>query len=526
MPTLDFPIHLSRTLFGLSACFHFLFVPLSIGLLLCMNLLQTRHVISRRASLDDAARFWSRCFFLVWATGIITGYALRDQVTGIWTHYLNTATPVLHAIFGIEACIAPFMMGGVVAITWLRKWIPSALIMLIGWGVLALLCVQALTILSVNAWMQVPSTLTQASGSWQLTSVQQVLFSTTSLYKFFHTISAALISGAFFVFGIAGYFLKTGRHTELARDSLQVACWTGLLACVVTLYSGHASTLGVLKHQPMKFAAFEAHWQRDSDAAPLVLLAWPNSDTARNEYELAIPQLMTWFGAGTMEQSPPGILDLSKQIEDRLTSWQHAQPSERQLPSMLDASGGLDTSWQSLNQPMPVDITPWLKLRDAVAHQHGDAWQQLSEKAQIRAVVRHAQPPVMPLFILYRVMVLCGIICLGLCVWAFVKQQALLSGQQNTLLNALIWAAPLPWVAILSGWCVAEIGRQPWTIYEHLTTHHAAQTISLDAGLTTSLMALLSGMGLTWLFVHLLRWIIRTGPAPLLSRQRGNLAKA
>lgn len=526
MPASDFPLHLCRTLFGLSACFHFLFVPLSIGLLLCMNLLQTHHVISKRSSLNDAATFWSRLFFLVWAAGVITGYALRAQVTDIWSHYLQAATPVLNAIFGIEGFIAPFMIGGVVAITWLRKWLPSVVIMLVGWCVMGFILVQALTILSVNAWMQVPSMLTYSAGNWQLESVQQILLSSTSLHKFFHTITASLLCGAFFVFAVAGYFLKTGRNTEMARDSLLVACWTGWMACMATLYSGHASTLGVLKNQPMKFAALEAHWNSRPGAAPLVLLAWPHVGEGHNTYELSVPKLMSLLGAGTIDQSPLGINDLTRQIQNHLQQRQHVPIAHTPTVHIPGVASGLDTVFRSVTQPPPPQVAPWLKLRDALAKQRGEAWQSMSEQEQIQAVVHHAQPPVLLVFILYRIMVLCGVICLLLCTWAFIKRQSLLTGQHTTLLDVLMWATPLPWIAILSGWGLAEIGRQPWTIYEHLPTIRAAQSMPLDTGLTTSLLLLLSGLGVGGVFIHLMRWLIRTGPAPLLNIQSGKRANA
>lgn len=502
---------LMRLQFGLSASFHFLFVPLSIGLLLCMNMLQTAHVLTKRPALERAARFWGRFFLLVWATGMLTGYPLRWQLTDLWSQYLQAASPVLKEIFAIEGTIAPLMLACVFAITCLRAVLPSAVIMLVGWLLLGVMGVQSWTILSVNAWMQDPSVVGYQSGAWHLDSVSQVLMSETTLHKMLHTLSAAMLSGAFFIFALAGYFIRQGSHLSAARASLRVAVWVGLGSVLTVLWTGHMSASGVAKVQPMKFAAFEAHWQAEPGLAPLVLWAWPDEQRGENRQEIAIPYLMSLLNNGGLS-SPPGINDLTRDIEQQLSQvWLPAQKAQQAQNNTRTpwAVAGLDASLQLPGQDKQRAL---LRLRDSVAAKHGPGWSNLTPQDQIATVARAARPPITPVFMAFRIMVGAGLACMALCLVVFIKREAVLGGKHPALLKLMMWAAPLPSVAIISGWAVAELGRQPWTIYEHLPTFHASSLPSLEGGVLMFFMMLLAGVAIASTFTLVARSIVRTGP--------------
>jgi cytochrome d ubiquinol oxidase subunit I len=501
-----------RAQFGLSASFHFLFVPLSIGLLLCMNVLQTAYVFRQDKALERAARFWGYFFFLMWLTGILTGYPLRWQLADLWAHYLDAATPILKAIFAIEGAIAPFMIACSLIVVFLRTWLPAIVTMVLGWILLGLLCMQAWTILSVNAWMQAPGHLAFAAGSWQLSSVDEVLLSPTAIHKCLHTLTAAMLSGAFFLFAIAGYYLRTGKHKEVAQVSVSAATWVGMLAVIGVLGSGHTSVLGVCETQPMKFAAFEGHWHAKQGDDALVVLAWPDEASGMNQYEIAIPRLMGWLGAGDTAQPPLGINDLLVETESKLMAWQNissALPSN-QTRWLEPALPGMDIN---LDVKANAALAPWLRLRHAVAQQQGDQWLKLSAREQAKAVAIASRPPVFPLFFVFRLMVLCGVICLVLCVVAFVKRKALATGQANRLLQLLGWAAPLPSIAIISGWFVAEVGRQPWAIYEHMPTMQASSLPAFESEAGQFGLMLMGAVLITVVFWHVARYLIRKGPS-------------
>ncbi len=480
---------LARWTFGLSASFHFLFVPLSIGLLLCINVLQTADARRPHPWLAHAATFWSRFFLLVWATGIITGYPLRARLVDSWGGYLAEAQPVFTAVFAIEGAILWPMIALVLAITAARRWLSSRTLAVLGWILFAVLSVQSFTILSINAWMQVPSMLPYVNGTWQVPSLNLLLLHPTTLHKTWHTLSAALLCGTFFLFAGSVLLWRQHRNRGVATVSMGAAAWVGLFAAASVMLSGHSSASGVAQTQPMKFAAFEGHWRAEHGPAPLVLWGQPNETSGLNEDELSIPYLMSLLRDGSLK-NPPGVLDLSAQViashlEDRPPETKQAAQRRQGLKA----------------------------LANSLARQLGPQWQQMSPEMQAMTLAHAARPPVRPVFFAFRAMVFSGAICAALCLLAFWQRRALRVGQRPALMRALLWAAPLAWVGTLSGWFVAEVGRQPWTIYGHLPTAAASLQGVQSGGLMVLLQAFAAGLVISMGFAWCARSIWRTSPA-------------
>ena len=183
MSTTEFLFHLSRLQFGLSAGFHYLFVPLSLGLLLCANILRTCHLRTRHLAYEESARLFTRFFLLTWLVGVATGYPLRWQLTQFWSAYSAEAMPVLSAIFDIEALIGPVMLGGVLLLTLGTRVLNASWLHVVGWVLWVAMLAQAFTILSVNAWMQHPVGARHDGTRWVLESLQAVLLNPTALHK-------------------------------------------------------------------------------------------------------------------------------------------------------------------------------------------------------------------------------------------------------------------------------------------------------------------------------------------------------
>lgn len=485
--TSEFLCSLLRLQFGLSASFHFLFVPLSLGLLLCVNLLQTAHVRTGRAVHGRAAAFWRRFFLLAWLTGVCTGYPLRWQLMHGWGNYAQLASKVFAEVFAIEGTIGPVMLAGVAITALGQRWVGRHLHMVTGWLLLAALLVQSHTILSVNAWMQHPVGVSFTGELWQLQSLRDILLNDTALHKLWHTLSGAMLAGAFFVMALSATWLLRRQHMEVAGLSLKLATWVGLAGILSALWSGHVSALGVAQAQPMKFAAFEAHWQREPGPAPLVLLAWPDEQAGLNRHALEVPGLLSLLSSGTLA-APPGILDLGR-AQARQLSLALAQPS---------ASGSQDTAL--------------LKLYAATAARHADAWASWTPQERIAQTVHAARPSVAGTFWAFRAMVGSGCALLGLCVVAFARRQALSQGRHPRLLQALRLGAPLPWVAIVSGWAVAEVGRQPWVVQGHLPTALALQAPPLHQAVGMACLMLAGAVVVA--VIHGLVWraLFRAGP--------------
>jgi cytochrome bd ubiquinol oxidase subunit I len=497
MNAADFLQSLLRLQFGLSASFHFLFVPLSIGLIWHIACLRTAH--ARRPQdrpLLAAAQHWQRYFTLTWAVGVATGYPLRSQLASNWAGYIGEATPVLTTIFAVEGRIAPGMFALVGALALLGARMPAWLGAVSAWLLLGHMLVQALTILAVNAWMQAPT------ANIDLFSL---LSAPTALHKWAHTVCASVVAGAFFVMVLSAMHLRRSRQKEAARVSIRLGAVSALGALCLTLLSGHDSAALVAETQPRKFAAFEAHWKAEAEWAPMVLWGIPDAERGLNRHEVAVPRLMGLL-MGSQGHNPPGLLDL--EAHDRARFMQMAQ-DDGPATGLARNAQGLDTRlpWQGSPEERGMRL-----LRNAVAAQSGDAWFGWDETRRAEAVAKAARPNVTVVFWAFRAMVASGVICLLLAALACWRRDALSDGRAPGLMRALSWALPLPWVAILGGWAVAEVGRQPWTITGLLTTFHASLHPTLDQGMLDLLVHLAAAALLTLVYVSACVVLWRIGP--------------
>lgn len=504
MSSSAFVYALLRLEFGLSAAFHFLFVPLSLGLLLCVNILQTAYARTGLALYRRTARFWRNLFLLTWLAGVCTGYPLRWQVMNNWGGFAQAASKVFAEVFAIEGTVGPFMLAGVVLLAVGKRLLGTWLHMVVGWLLLFLLVVQSHTILSVNAWMQHPVGVSFGEGLWQLQSLAQVLLNDTAQDKLWHTLSGAMLAGAMCVMAVSATWLLRRQHVEVANAGMRIGAWVGMLGVVSALWSGHVSAVGVTRHQPMKFAAFEAHWERGEGLAPLVLLALPDEKVQRNRYAVEVPCLLSLLASGGLA-TPPGIMDLTREHERRLV----------QLLALPVQTAGP----RSHDGPRYEDPNGLLALYASMPARYPDEWPAWSAAKRIEQTARAARPSVAGTFWAFRAMVGSGVVLMGLCTWAFVRRRALALGQHGRLLRALRWGLPLPWIAILSGWAVAEIGRQPWTVQGHLPTLQAMQAPPLPQAVGMAAL-LLAGAALV-ATAYALAWlaIFKAGPDRRLRRR-------
>lgn len=485
MSSPEFLSTLLRLHFGASASFHFLFVPLSIGLLLYVNVLQTLAIVQNNALLDQASRYWRRFFALAWSIGLCTGYPLRFQLQTNWGHYTEATRPVLEWIFGIEGAIAPFMLASVLVLLLGRRLVGRHLHLLCGWMLLALLCVQAWTILSINAWMQHPVGVQLLPGRVLLESPLAILFSDTTLNKVWHTLSAALVCGSFFIMAASAGFILRKQHLDMSLRSLNLACWLGLAGVLSTAWSGHQSTADVARVQPMKFAAMEGLWRKETGSAGLVLFGIPQPQSFSNAHEVKVPHLMSML-LGEMRDGPQGITDLI----------------ERDRRDLLK----LELTTESLATTRWADLAQQLQQRAPVE------WAGASRAQRAQWLAQETVPPVTPVFTGFRVMVALGAVQLLCCLLGATSIHRIRLGGRRWVLHIMRWSLPLPWLAILCGWMVAEVGRQPWVIYGHLSTHGALTAPSENAAFVQVAGMALGFIALSFLTVWATRSISEAGP--------------
>jgi cytochrome d ubiquinol oxidase subunit I len=478
-----FALDLARLEFGVSASIHYLFVPLSLGLALALCLMDAAHVRTGLAAWADAARFWRRFFLLAWGVGMATGYPLRWQLQSHWPGYADGVHEVFSAIMTLEAWIAPLMLALVAVLSLaggaLRPWVRLALSTLL----LLAMATQSAGILTMNAWMQHPVGVSFQGGGARLTSLPEVFANPYAHIKIAHTLSASVVTGAFFMLAVAASYLRARRHLPQARVSLRLGLALGLAGIVATLCTGHESALEVATHQPAKFAAMEAHWRTDDDA--LVLWAAPDVAAQANRAAIEVPHAMGLLVGG---DRPAGLTELTAHAKEQISA--------------------------ALEPGAPAELDPWRSLYRQAARLNADTWPLLSEPARLDLAAALSRPHVSTLFTAFRLMSGIAVLMLILLIAAWRYGPALESGERRAT-AWLVACAPLPWVATLSGWIVAEVGRQPWVVYGRLTTAEAAMSPAMAgdawaAATRVSALVLLAG-----LFAGGSIWLWRRGPGPL-----------
>jgi cytochrome d ubiquinol oxidase subunit I len=486
MTTDTLVLTLMRLEFALTASFHYLFVPLTLGLVLALALMEAAHVATRQAVWREAARFWRRFFVLAWLVGMATGYPLRWQLQAQWQGYSLQVREVLEAVMRLEAGIAPLMLS-LVAVLCLAGHKLGARVRLLLSVLLALaMAAQAVGILTLNAWMQHPVGVRFSADGAQLRSLAAVFANPYAHTKIAHTLSAAVVTGAFFMLALGGFYLLKRRHLPVARASLQVALPMALAGMAATLWSGHESALDVARHQPMKFAAMEAHWDAGHEPAALVLWGRPDMSAGRNRQPLELPQVMAWLAGGGAE-APAGIHQLLEQARSRVRA--AVQPGA------------------------PADLAGWRSLHEQTARRHAASWATLSTEQRIDLTARASVPHVPSLFVAFRLMVGVGMLLFALLCLAWWRRRRLEAGLAGRrTLALLVCCLPLPWVATLAGWVVAEMGRQPWVVYGQLPTAAAAVLPTLADGVG-ELLAFAAAYGLLGAgFAAGCWWLLAQGP--------------
>lgn len=464
----------SRLLFAFSAAYHFLFVPLTIGLAALIALLEGLALFRKEPHWRDAARFFSAPFVVNFACGLATGYPLRSQIALHWAGYAEAVAPVFGTVFALESRVAPLMVGLVLvfAFGWRLKplwhWLVSCALAVV-------LIVQSSAILMLNAWMQLPGELLPGNG----TPVSMAGLAANPLVasKIVHTVGAAWVLGGMFAVAVGAWFLLQGRHLAMARGCVRAGSLFALASLLVTAQAGHRSGELLVTHQPVKFAAIEALWAYEGDSPGLVLFALPDMAAQANRLEVTLPGVLGWI-AGQGEQPLPtlrtGLADTKARIRDDLRDGRRQQGHAALLGPVSPGT--------------PVS------------------------EAQIEAAALRALPDVPRVFWAFRTMLGCAVVMAVLCAALAWRLPDPATARGRRWLRAGVLALPLPWVAIQAGWLVCEAGRQPWTVTGWLLTEHSAGAVPAADAALQLLFGLAAGL---LLFTLNLRWHLhhlRRGP--------------
>jgi cytochrome d ubiquinol oxidase subunit I len=455
-------VELSRLQFAITALYHFLFVPLTLGLSVLLGIMETVYVMTGKPIWRDLTKFWGTLFGINFAMGVATGLTMEFQFGMNWAYYSHYVGDIFGAPLAIEGLMAFFLEATFVGLFFFAWDRVSRIQHLIATWALAMgTNFSALWILIANGWMQYPvgARFNADTMRMEVSDFMAVLFNPVAQAKFVHTVSAGYVTGSVFVLAISAMYLLQGRHVAFAKRSITVAASFGFASalCVVVLGDESGYTVGV--NQKMKIAAIEAMWNTEPAPASFTLFGIPDLKTHTTNYEAKVPWVLGLIATRSVNTPVPGINQLvnlaGDNIRDGLAAYRALQgikqdPRDPSLRATLDAHVG-NLGYALLLKRFRADI-------------------ENATSNQIRQAAVSTIPNVPVLFWAFRFMVGLGfwfIALFAVAFWLSAKRQL---DRHRTFLRAAVLTLPLPWIAAELGWIVAEYGRQPWVIEGVLPT--------------------------------------------------------
>ena len=303
-------VSLSRLQFALTASFHFIYVPLTLGLTVLIALIEYRYYRTQEQIFDRMGRFWTKLMAINFAIGVATGITMEFQFGTNWANYSRFVGDIFGAPLAAEGIFAFFLESTFIGLLLFGRDKISRRMRFLAAALLAFgTNLSAFWILSANSWQQTPAGFKVEGGRAFLTDFLQALFNHSTLPRFFHTVFGGYILAAFFMLAVSAYYLRRGRNQEIAKPSLKLALAFGLVFALAQIPVGHWHTQEVAQYQPVKLAAFEANWQTQAQA-PLTLFAVPDASAGTNRAEIAVPGLLSWLAYNNPSAPVLGLKDV------------------------------------------------------------------------------------------------------------------------------------------------------------------------------------------------------------------------
>ena len=472
----------SRAQFALTAIYHWLFVPLTLGLALIMGIMETCYYRTGKTFWKDASRFWQKLFGINFAMGVATGIILEFEFGTNWSNYSWLVGDIFGAPLAVEGIVAFFLEATFVGV------------MFFGWEKVSRgfhLTISAWWILVANAWMQYPvgQAFNPDTMRNEMTSFAEVALSPFAIDKFFHTVISAWVIGAIFTVAVSCYLMfkkhrddrQADNDRRLAVQSMRIASVVGLVASLLAIHTGDSSAYMVAKAQPMKLAAMEALYDGGHGEGLTVVAAvnpFTQPDYASGEepaMKLAMPKMLSFLATRDMDGYVPGINDIIKggyTMPDGTTAVPLKEKMERGRLAIAALSGYREAK----EAEDETAAAAHRKTLDENMKYFGYGY--ISEAEQI--------VPFIPVcFWAFRVMVGLGtLFLLFFAVSTFLSYKKDIT-KMRWLHIAGMALLPLGYLASEAGWVVAEFGRQPWTIQDMLPTWVAVSDVSAGSVMLT-----------------------------------------
>jgi cytochrome d ubiquinol oxidase subunit I len=418
MELLTDAVMLSRLQFAICVIFHFLFVPLSIGLGLFVALAETRYYKTKDPKDKAATRFWAKIFTTTFVIGVATGITMEFSFGTNWANYSRYVGDIFGAPLAAEALLAFFLESVFLGIVlFAREKISPKLYLVSTWLVWFGSALSALWILIANSWMQTPAGYRDLGTKAEITDFWAAALNPSTVARYLHTVDSLLILGSFCVIAIGAYYLLRKRDTDYAKKFIKTGLVVGIITVILMLPFAHMQASVVAEQQPSKLAAMEGQWE--DGPAPFTFFGWVDEETKT-----------------TVGPAIPGFTSLL-------------------------ASFDATTVYPGLNTTEnPVTFGSQYPGVKADSYQGGN-------------------PPVNLVFQAYHIMVA---LYLLLVIWLIIAGLALKGANKGkkpskAALYLLVFGPLVPFIAIQAGWMVAEVGRQPWVVFDLLLTADAVSSV-------------------------------------------------
>jgi len=454
-------VELSRLQFAMTAMYHFLFVPLTLGLSIIVAIMETVYVMTNRPIWRQMTKFWATLFGINFVLGVATGITMEFQFGMNWAYYSHYVGDIFGAPLAIEGLMAFFLEATFVGLMFFG-WDKMSKVAhaIVTWLVAIGSNFSALWILIANGWMQNPvgAEFNPMTMRMEMTSFFEVLFNEVAQAKFVHTVSAGYVTAAVFVIGVSAWYLLRDRHIDLARRSITVAAAFGLASALSVVVLGDESGYSATDHQKMKLAAMEGMWDTHDAPADFTLIGIPDQEARETKFAIHIPWVMGIIGTRSLTEEIPGINDLEQQAEERIRSGMIAYEALMQIREEREA---VDPAVTATFEEHSDDLGHAFLLR-----KYTDDPTTATED-QILMAAEDTIPTVWPLFWAFRIMVGLGFAFIGTMAYFFIRASFKRMQFPRWSLHIAVWmiptrGSPPSWAG---SWPSSAVSPGPWTVF-------------------------------------------------------------
>jgi len=501
----------SRAQFAMTSMYHWLFVPLTLGLGVIMSIMETLYVRTGKEEWKKAAQFWMTLFGVNFAIGVATGIILEFEFGTNWSNYSWFVGDIFGAPLAIEAILAFFMEATFISIMFFG-WnkVSKKFHLAATWLTITGATISALWILVANAWMQYPVGMEFNPDTVrnEMIDFWSILGSPVALNKFFHTVLAGWVLSGLFVTGVSAWYLLKKRDVDFALRSMKVGAIFGLVSTILVAVTGDGSAYNVTQHQPMKLAAMEGLYQGKSSAGLIAFgVLNPEKKTYNDSidpflFKVEIPHMLSMLGYRDINAFVPGIDNLIEggyQTKDgiALSFTEKQTRGKAAIKSLGDYQKAVAAK----------DTTAAKVHKAALKENYAQFGYGYIDKA------KEMIPHVPTVFYSFHVMVLLGMYFILLFAILFFFSNNGKIEKTKWLLWISLWSIPLGYIAGELGWAVAEVGRQPWAIQDVLPLNAAISNISTYSVKITFFLFLILFSALLVAEIRIMLKQIKKGPA-------------